>query len=183
MRKIIIAICFAGIIGYCLFRILHVVQVTKSPSTEVECGRYYLDNGKQESYIDILTVDNAKNTFQITINGYNFPDTLKMVIDTYGTAMIGEVVTNDDGTILTIESESQCEEYAEEKKMLLKQQYQTYITQDVHTYYLVSEYDSVLGWYQYTDSECMNLFDLRYDPKRKLIAFDMYLWKMEEGAV
>lgn len=183
MRKAIIALCVVCIFGYCLFRIIHVVHMTKSPKAEIECGRYYLDNGKQQLYIDILSTNASQNTVTISFAGYNFQDTLQGIIDSYGTAMIGEVFTNDDGNSFVIENDSQCKEYTPIKQAMLQRQYDAFLERSSHTYYLVEEYDPVLGWYQYADSECRNLFDLRYDPKRKLIEFDMYLWKMEEGAI
>lgn len=183
MRKFIIAMLIFGAIGYCSFRIIRIMQMAQSPKNHVECGRYYLDNGNRQAYIEILTVDSERDTFTMAIEGYDFPDTLQMIMNTDVTVHIGEVFTKEDGTTLTIANESQCEEYAAEKQDQLQRQYHTYLTQDIHTYNLVFEYDPVLGWYQYADSECRNLFDLRYDPKRKLIEFDMYLWHMEEGAV
>lgn len=183
MRKFIIAMLIFGAVGYCLFRIIHIVQMEQSPQTDVECGRYYLDNGKQQAYIDILSADASQDTFVISFSGYDFKDTLQGIMNTYGTVTIGEEITKEDGNTVVVKNESECEEFTAIKQARLQQEYDAYLAQNTHTYYLVYEYDPVLGWYQYADSECRNLFDLRYDPKRKLIEFDMYLWHMEEGAV
>lgn len=192
-KLLIVALCITVPLFYFSYRIWNVTKSEPEIPQDrfaVTAGRYYLDDGKRQAYIDVSNCDAQARTFDMECPNMHL-ETLKEVLflENYqtmveGTVKVdenGEVILDEHGDLITYTVE-ECEQINRDEEQRIRNAIDAWCAESTHSYhyseptYLFTNAD----YYEELDTNDYNIYTAIIAFPDKIV-FGEYMWKLDEA--
>lgn len=194
-KPIFMALCFTVPFLYFSYRIWNISKNDTTAQNEciaVASGRYYLDDGTHQTYLQISNCDTESHTFDMELHHVDGDDLKEFLfhenyrpIDTYTckTDAQGNPLFDEKGMYLLYSAE-ECEQINLEAERQVHDAVEAWCAAQLHSYHYEQQTDffTYADWYQETGADAGgNPFTTTLIAFPQKIMFEDYIWIFDEA--
>ena len=183
MKKwIIVALCIAVPLLYFSYRIWNAFKekpTLQESTVSVIPGRYWLDNGQKNAYLEVGNCDPDNRTFELTLHSVDMDELKEYLIDSqYRPITEWDYKINEDGDQVPYTAQ-ECEQINRESMERISKQADAFCSQAVHVYAYSepTEIYAYADWYTeqfICENDCIGENGIIVFPKK--LMFEDYIW-------